>query len=122
MIVLASASPRRKMLLEGAGYALRVEAADIVEKRVDGEEPAAYVERMAREKAAAVGADGLIVAADTVVVHRGEVLGKPGSVDRAREMLHSLRGDVHSVFTGVCVREGKTGEFHLLAASRKEIL
>ena len=113
MIILASASPRRKMLLESAGYALRTEPADISERRREGETPEEYVRRISREKAEAIAdTEHLIVAADTIVVHCGEILGKPETAERAREMLLSLRGDVHSVFTGVCIRDGRDGAIY----------
>ena len=117
MIILASASPRRKSLLEGAGYRLCVEPADIAETHRDGESPEAYVQRISREKAECVaarhaGERAVVLAADTAVVHRNEVLGKPADAEQACAMLRSLRGDAHSVFTGVCVIECATGARH----------
>lgn len=108
MIILASSSPRRKMLLESAGIQVKVESADIDESHRDGECARSYAERMAREKAEEVarrhdGTKNVIVAADTSVVHRGEILGKPMNAEDAYRMLKSLSGDVHCVMTGVCV-------------------
>lgn len=108
MIILASASPRRKQLLESAGLSMCIEAADIDETRHSEELPVDFVQRMAREKAQSVAAkhkqtDNTIIAADTIVVHAGEILGKPHDKEDARRMLKLLSGDVHSVYTGVCV-------------------
>ena len=108
MILLASASPRRKQLLESAGLSLQIEAADIDETRHPDELPVDFVQRMAREKARSVAAkhkqtDNTILAADTIVVHAGEILGKPHDIEDAKRMLRLLSGDVHSVYTGVCV-------------------
>jgi septum formation protein len=81
-----------------------VTAAEIDETRLPEEDPAAYVERLARGKAQAVAGDGLIVvAADTAVVHEGKVMGKPGHPEEARSMLRRLQGDSHEVFTGLAV-------------------
>ena len=101
-LVLASGSPRRKELLEILGLDFEVEPADIDESRRPDEAPGVYVERMAREKAAAVAAPGrLVIAGDTAVVHEGRVIGKPSHPEEARSMLRRLQGDKHEVFTGV---------------------
>jgi septum formation protein len=106
-LVLASSSQRRVDLLAALGLEFEVSAADIDETRRPDEAPAGYVERVAREKAAAVAAtDALVVAADTAVVHGGHVMGKPGHPEEARSMLRRLEGDVHEVFTGVAVAVG----------------
>lgn len=103
-LVLASGSPRRKELLDRLELDFDVRAPDIDETRLPDEDPAAHVERVARGKAAAVAADGLIVvAADTTVVHEGKVMGKPGHPEEARSMLRRLQGDSHEVFTGLAV-------------------
>ena len=102
-LVLASQSPRRRELLEQLGIALVVRPAHADEAVLAGEPPRDYVLRVAREKARTV--DGaLVLAADTAVVLRGEVLGKPEGPDDARRMLRALSGTVHEVLTGVCVR------------------
>jgi septum formation protein len=103
-LVLASGSPRRKELLERLGLQFDAIAPDIDETRLPDEEPATYVERIARAKAETVAGDGLlVVAADTTVVHEGRVMGKPGHPEEARSMLRRLEGDTHEVFTGVAV-------------------
>lgn len=77
------------------------------ESRRPEEQPSAYVERLAREKALSVtGTDLVVIAGDTAVVHEGHVLGKPGHPEEARGMLRRLQGDVHEVFTGVAVAAG----------------
>lgn len=112
-ILLASGSPRRRAMLEGAvldGAPLEVEVLvpDVDEAPLPGETPAALVERLAREKAAAVPADPgtIIVAGDTVVVLDGAILGKPVDADDARAMLAQLSGRTHAVVGGWCVRRG----------------
>jgi septum formation protein len=119
-LILASGSPRRRELLAQAGYAFSVEAADVDESLREGEEPAAYVRRLAEEKARAVlgrypthrdeaamnGAPGseaalVVLGADTTVVCDGEILGKPVDAKDARRMLRRLSGRTHEVLTGV---------------------
>ncbi len=103
-LVLASASPRRRELLERLGLRFMVRAADIDETPLPGEAPDAYVLRLAREKAQAVGRPGeLVLAADTTVVCDGEILGKPLDDADAERMLRLLAGREHEVFTGVAV-------------------
>jgi septum formation protein len=102
--VLASGSPRRKELLGQLGLEFTVDPADLDEAVRAGEAPAAYVERLAREKAASVAArhpGQIVLAADTTVALDGEILGKPADEAQARAMLSRLSGRQHSVFTGV---------------------
>lgn len=109
-LVLASASPRRRELLEGAGFDVEVRPSSIDETVQPGEEPAAYVARLAREKAAAIRAasDEILIAADTVVVKGGEILGKPRDAADARAMLGRLAGLEHEVLTGYSASRGTT--------------
>jgi septum formation protein len=115
-LILASASPRRAELLTSAGFAFDVAPADVDESRLDAEEPEAYALRVARDKAATVSlkdGDGrIVVAADTVVVAGGEVLGKPRDAHDAERMLRRLSAAVHLVHTAVVVRApgGETSE------------
>jgi septum formation protein len=103
--VLASGSPRRRELLERLGLEFDVVPADIDESVRPGEGAIAYVERLAKEKAAAVGGDReVVIAADTTVEIDGEILGKPNDADDARRMLGRLSGRTHRVHTGVAVR------------------
>ena len=84
-IVLASGSPRRRDLLESIGLGFEVRVPEVEEIQLPDEPPPRFVERMAREKAMSVDAPGsVIVAADTVVVFRGRVLGKPSHPSEAR--------------------------------------
>ncbi len=103
-LVLASGSPRRREILESLGLRFEVVVPDVDETRNPGEAPADYVDRIARAKVRAVAApDSVVIAADTTVVHRGKVLGKPGHPEEARSMLRTLQGETHEVFTGLAV-------------------
>src|SRR6202158_2377690 len=105
-IVLASASPRRQELLKDAGIQFVVRPANIDEIQRAGEAPAAFAERMARDKATPVrtaAPASVILGADTVVVVGEEVLGKPSDGGDAARMLHLLAGRQHFVITGVCL-------------------
>jgi septum formation protein len=104
MIVLASASPRRKEILERAGIPFTVRVSNIPEDPLPNEQPSAHVARLAREKALAVRRDGeVVLGADTVVVIDGQILGKPTSPGDARRMLVLLSGRDHYVITGIAV-------------------
>lgn len=110
-IVLASASPRRRELMEMLGAPrLRIVPARGEERPVEGASPEELVKALsaakAREVAALCGADDVIVGADTIVWHRGRVYGKPHSRDEAVAMLEALSGETHEVFTGVTVIRG----------------
>ncbi|MBI2795929.1 MAG: septum formation inhibitor Maf [Gemmatimonadetes bacterium] len=108
-MILASASPRRRDLLALAGIAHTVAPADVNEDVRAGERPDAYVERLAREKAAVIAARhpaAVVIAADTTVVLDDEILGKPGSTAEARAMLRRLAGHTHTVLTGMAVSRG----------------
>jgi septum formation protein len=106
MIVLASASPRRRHLLETLGIEHDVQPADVDEVRLPGEVPEAMAVRLARAKATAVAKDrpsDLVLAADTVVAIDDHVLGKPESPGDAERMLAMLSGRRHRVVTGVAL-------------------
>ncbi|HEX8909375.1 MAG TPA: Maf family protein [Anaeromyxobacteraceae bacterium] len=103
-LTLASQSPRRRELLEQLGLALAVRPADVDETPRPGEEARAYVLRVAQAKARAVSAPGVVLAADTVVVLDGRILGKPRDAGDAAAMLRALSGRAHQVLTGVCAR------------------
>ena len=115
-IVLASGSPRRRQLLEMLGLPFRVVLPEVDETYRNSEAPEAYVVRLAREKATAVAArepGELVLGADTTVVVRGEVLGKPSSPDEAAAMLARLRGRTHQVLSGVALAAGDRVEHAL---------
>jgi septum formation protein len=122
-LVLASASPRRAELLRAAGFSFDILAVDLDERAHDGEAPADYVARLARDKAGAAmqrfeqraqqscrgpersALDDLIVlGADTAVIVDGRILGKPRDDREATEMLTALSGRRHDVLTGVHLR------------------
>ncbi len=107
-LVLASQSPRRRELLTQLGVPHEVRPANTDESVLPGEPARDYVLRVAREKARAVEGD-LVLAADTAVVLRGEVLGKPRDAEDARRMLAALSGTAHEVLTGVCLRRDAGG-------------
>jgi septum formation protein len=105
-LVLASASPRRKELLQLLGLKPEVVPAHLDESVKNGERPEAYVERVAREKAAAVHAkrrDAIVIAADTTVVLDGAIIAKPESEADAAAMLKRLQGRDHVVHTAIAV-------------------
>ncbi|MDE3152889.1 MAG: septum formation inhibitor Maf [Gemmatimonadota bacterium] len=103
-VVLASASPRRRDLLTLIGIPHEVRPANVDESVLPGESPAAYVERLARDKATALGDhDAVCIGSDTTVVVDGEILAKPESQADAARMLRQLSGRAHMVLTGVAV-------------------
>jgi septum formation protein len=106
MLILASASPRRKELLRSAGIAFMADPADIDETPLTGEPAKDCAERLAREKARAVHrrhGEDFVLGADTIVVVGNVILGKPCDADDARRMLRMLSGREHFVITGVCL-------------------
>ena len=111
-LILASNSPRRKELLSLLGLPFEVVPGD-VDETVKKDEPSEhYVQRLAVEKARSlkINPDQVIIAADTVVVDRGEILGKPGDKADAKRMLQKLRGHTHTVMTAITLVSGKTGQ------------
>ena len=105
-IVLASASPRRQELLRNAGIDFVVRPANIDEVQLAGEGAAYFAERMARDKARAIRAsapNSVVLGADTIVVARDQVLGKPTDAADAVRMLRLLSNRQHFVITGVCL-------------------
>lgn len=106
--VLASKSPRRKELLENIGIKFTVIEGDVDESVVPKSlEPKLYVQELAVLKANSVakkaGRNTLVIGSDTVVIHNGEVLGKPHDLNEAKAMLKSLSKKTHYVYTGVAV-------------------
>ena len=105
-IVLASASPRRQELLKNAGIKFVVRPANIEEVQQPGEGATYFAERMAREKARAIRVAtpaSVVLGADTIVVARDQVLGKPTDAADAVRMLRLLSNRQHFVITGVCL-------------------
>lgn len=131
-LILASASPRRAELLSSAGFAFEVVPADVDETVLPDESPKAYALRVARDKAARVvecrKPGSVVLAADTVVVADGCILGKPAGASDARTMLKTLADAVHEVHTAVVIRIGNrersevvTTRVRLLPLSSDEI-
>ena len=127
MLILASASPRRRQLLEQVGYSFEVRPAHIPEDPLPGEDPIAYVTRLARQKAEAVyrelteanspvqrdrlGGQSLVVlGADTTVTIDDAILAKPEDAADAARMLRLLSGRTHRVITGVAVVSAERAE------------
>ena len=111
-IILASNSPRRKELLRQIGAVFSSDPADVDESILPGEAPEQYALRVAREKAdvaARRAGAGVVVAADTIVVLDGAILGKPVDAADAERMLGLLSGRAHSVVTGLVVMDAATG-------------
>jgi len=103
-VILASKSPRRLLLLQAAGLAVEVRPAHIDESLLADEDVALAVQRLAVAKAAALGSCSTpVIAADTLVALNGRPMGQPTDIDQAREMLTTLSGSTHQVFSGVCV-------------------
>jgi septum formation protein len=106
-LILASASPRRAEILTDAGIAFSVLSSAVDETPFSNEDPSELVQRLANAKADLVAAravgPAIVIAADTVVVLDGHILGKPRSNDDARHMLEQLSGRTHSVVTGMAL-------------------
>lgn len=128
-LILASASPRRRELMQLFGLPFTVGAADIDETMNPSLPPEQEVARVSRLKAEALAApDSVVVAADTIVVLDGKVLGKPKTETQAIEMLTALSGRSHRVMTGCTVLMGGRAEtfteitsIHFRELSRQEI-
>ncbi len=112
-VILASASPRRRELLTLVGIAHEVRPADIDETLLEGETPVGHSERLARGKAHAIAersGDAVVIAADTIVVVDGDILGKPRDAAHAAAMLRRLSGRQHTVYTAIAVARGAQTE------------
>jgi len=106
VLILASGSPRRRQLLEMLGLPFRAVAPDVDESLLPWEQPEAYVTRLARDKARVVAArehGTPVLGADTTVVLRGRLFGKPADPAEAADMLRRLQGRKHQVMTAVAV-------------------
>ena len=120
-IILASESPRRKEIMDQMGIAYETMPANVAEE-ASGDGPSDMVKALAKLKARNVniqtkklqsGEEGLIViGADTVVYHNGKILGKPKDREDAVKMLEALSGDIHEVYTGVCIIISRNKQEH----------
>ena len=113
-LILASQSPRRRALMELFHIPFAVQVADIDETMDETKPPIDEVARVSRLKAEATPRDhdDVVVAADTIVVCGGKVLGKPADEDDAFRMLKLLSGKDHQVMTGLTVLRGETAIVH----------
>lgn len=126
-IVLASRSPRRRQLLEEAGYEFVVcRPCESAEDGTDGREtPAEMVAHLARRKAKDVAtrcSEGLVIGCDTVVECGGQILGKPDDIQHARHMLQSLRGNQHHVYSGLCLWAEPSGRHTVKVAMTRLVM
>lgn len=124
-LILGSASPRRKELLEGAGFSFRVLSSDCDETVADDLTPDLLVQELALLKARDVASkisdrDALIIGADTLVALGNEIMGKPKDREDAIRMLRLLSGSCHQVYTGVCVIRRSDG-FTVAQCERTDI-
>lgn len=109
-LILASASPRRRDLLQNLGLTFDIVPADIDETPLKDESPDALVSRLSTSKAIAIAAaysDALIIAADTVVTLDGDILGKPRDAGESRRFTKHLSGRTHRVYTGHAAQRGE---------------
>ena len=112
-IILASNSPRRRDLLRQIGLEFTVDPADVDERRLTGESAEVFAVRVALDKAhvaADRAGEGLVIAADTIVVLGDAVMGKPQQASDAVRMLTALSGREHQVLTGLAVIDATTGK------------
>lgn len=127
-LILASASPRRKEILEGMGLAFSICPAQ-GEENSSRQEPKALVEELALQKAREVAErteeEALVIGSDTVVAVRGEqgetIMGKPVDEADAFRMLKTLQGNTHTVYTGVALVDAQTGETLLNFVDKTEV-
>ncbi|MFZ5596915.1 MAG: Maf family protein [Bacillota bacterium] len=115
-IYLASASPRRRELLEQLGLDFTVVIKNVDESTESGLPPDRVVEALSLRKAEAAARDidrGLVIGSDTVVVWREKIMGKPKNRREAVEMITCLQGDVHQVYSGLAVINAETGKVHV---------
>ena len=118
-LILASSSPRRRDLLGQVGLSFRIDRADIDESHINGEKAGDYVSRLSSEKARVVAKrhpDAVILAADTVVVLDGDIIGKPKSQSDGLDILLRLSGNIHEVLTGVAVIQSSREETFLTSS------
>jgi septum formation protein len=112
-LILASSSPRRRDLLLQIGVDFTVSPADVNESVLSGELPEDYAVRVSLDKARVASGkagEGIVIAADTVVVFKDVILGKPAGSQEARRMLGMLSGEMHRVITGLAVMNAATGQ------------
>lgn len=113
-IILASKSPRRRLLLEQLGLDFEIIPSHEDESRIQEKNPEELVRKLAGLKASSVAknlqGENLVIGADTLVCLDGKAIGQPRDEDDAKNMLRTLSGKTHEVFTGLCLINTKTGE------------
>jgi len=112
-IILASTSPRRIELLRGLGLNVKVVGSRVKESKFDIKNPEKLVKTLALTKAQEVARrtkEGIIIGADTIVVLKGKILGKPKDSKEAKSMLRELSGETHEVLTGLAVIDASIGK------------
>ena len=122
-IILASQSPRRRELMEMLGLPFEILVSE-AEEIITSTDPAAVTEELSRQKAEAVAekiSEGIVIGADTVVAFQNKILGKPKDRAEAEEMITSLQGQSHMVYTGVTllVKEGVHQQSHTFSEGTK---
>ena len=111
--ILASASPRRKELFENAGYDFEIipsDADEVVDDNIGAEETVRILSMQKAQYVSALNEGAVVLGCDTVVAVDNNILGKPQSREQAFEMLKSLSGKAHAVYSGVCITDGKRTE------------
>ncbi len=112
-LILGSTSPFRRELLHKLGLVFEVDAPDVDESMQAGEQPVEFVQRLALEKAKAVAArhdNALVIGSDQVACIGSNILGKPGSKEKATAQLTETSGQRVSFYTGLCLLNGATGK------------
>jgi septum formation protein len=109
MIYLASKSPRRKSLLKEAGFAYQIRQSRYIERAIPRATPEdhALIHAVGKAHGAKLPARGVILAADTLIEFKGQVVGKPKSRAQAKQFLIKFSGKTHTVITGVCLKSGR---------------
>jgi septum formation protein len=122
LLILASGSPRRKFLLNDLGLQLIIVPADVREIPHHKEDPESFSKRMAEEKAGIVSfryPEQWVLGADTVVVFKGKIMGKPNSLKEAKKFLRLLSGETHRVITGFCLKNRARNHSHIKSVSTR---
>lgn len=123
-IILASGSPRRRELLEKAGFSFVVEPSSFEEDMAQDMAPEELVKDLSRGKAKDItsqhaGENKIVLGADTVIAFNGEIIGKPTDADDARRILRKLSDEIHSVFTGITIIDAASGTTTSIAEETK---
>ncbi|WP_033828293.1 Maf family protein [Bacillus andreraoultii] len=108
-LILASSSPRRRDILKQLVTSFEIISSNVDESVDKNLPPEEIVMNLAKRKASSVAnnqQDAFIIGADTIVVFKNQILGKPADYDEAKQMLTTLSGNTHSVYTGTCIING----------------